>query len=95
MKYRKEKNRANNLIIFGLKENESDNKQDRKEYDTEEVKKLFKAAKIELDPANIKTTRRLGRFDKNKAQRPLQVQLLSLESKLNLIRSTKYFKKRA
>jgi len=87
------KNRANNLIIFGLKENESDNIQERKEYDTEEVKKLFKAAKIELDPANIKSTRRLGRFDKNKAQRPLQVQLLTLESKLNLFRNTKFFKK--
>ena len=91
MKYRKEKKRANNLIIFGLKENESDNIQERKKYDTEEVKKLFKAAKLELDPANIKSTRRLGRYDKNKARRPLQVQLLSLESKLNLFRNTKYF----
>ena len=44
-------------------------------------------------PANIKSTRRLGKYDKNKAQRPLQVQLLSLESKLNLFRNTKYFKK--
>jgi hypothetical protein len=86
-------NRANNLIIFGLKENESDNIQERKEYDTEEVKKLFKVAKIELDSANIKSTRRLGKYDKNKAQRPLQVQLLSLESKLHLYRNTNYFKK--
>ena len=86
-------NRANNLIIFGLKENESDNIQERKEYDTEEVKKLFKVAKIELDSANIKSTRRLGKYDKNKAQRPLQVQLLSLDSKLSLFRNTNYLKK--
>ncbi|CAG2249527.1 URB1 [Mytilus edulis] len=69
------KTRENNLIIFGITENESENKQERIEHDVENIVQLFKDAKITLDIENIRKTQRLGKYDKEKTNRPLLVDI--------------------
>ncbi|VDI18485.1 Hypothetical predicted protein [Mytilus galloprovincialis] len=86
------KTRENNLIIFGITENESENKQERIEHDVENIVQLFKDAKITLDIENIRKTQRLGKYDKEKTNRPLLVHLKSIDSKLTLFRNMHYIR---
>ncbi|CAC5409338.1 unnamed protein product [Mytilus coruscus] len=75
------KTRENNLIIFGINENESEVTQERKDHDVENIIQLFTDAKITLDIENIRKTQRLGKYDKEKNNRPLLVHLKSIDSK--------------
>ncbi|VDH90197.1 Hypothetical predicted protein [Mytilus galloprovincialis] len=86
------KTRENNLIIFGITENESENKQERIEHDVENIVQLFKDAKITLDIENIRKTQRLGKYDKEKTSRPLLVHLKSIHSKLTLFKNMHYIR---
>jgi hypothetical protein len=69
------------LLIFGLKENVSEILQEREGHNIENILQLFKDAKNKLEQENIQKTHRLGKFDQEKACRPLLVQLQSVEPK--------------
>ncbi|VDI25738.1 Hypothetical predicted protein [Mytilus galloprovincialis] len=86
------KTSENNLIIFGITENESENKQERIEHDVENIVQPFKDAKITLDIENIRKTQRLGKYDKEKTNRPLLVHLKSIDSKLTLFKNMHYIR---
>jgi hypothetical protein len=86
------KNREKNLLIFGLSENVSERSQEREEHNTENILQLYKDAKITLERVNIQKTQRLGKFDKEKACRPLLVQLQSVEAKITLHKNVHYLK---
>ena len=78
------KSRENNIIIFGFDENQSEVRQERIDYDIQQVKEL---CKIQLDTTSIKKTGRLGKFNNEKRDRPLLVTLSSVESKLMLFKN--------
>ena len=86
------KTKEKNLLIFGLKENVSEILQEREGHDIENILQLFKDAKITLEQENIQKTQRLGKFDKEKACRPLLVQLQSVEAKITLFKNIHYMK---
>jgi hypothetical protein len=86
------KTKEKNLLIFGLKENVSEILQEREGHDIENILQLFKDAKITLEQENIQRTQRLGKFDKEKACRPLLVQLQSVEAKITLFKNIHYMK---
>lgn len=87
------KSRENNLVIFGMKEIESEVSQERIDYDVEQVTKLFQDCKITLEDGNIRKTKRLGKYNKEKPYRPVLVQMLSVESKLVLFKNIHKIKK--
>ena len=84
------KTREKNVLIYGLKENVSEILQEREGHDIENILQLFKDAKITLEQENIQKTQRLGKFDKEKACRPLLVQLQSVEAKITLFKNIHY-----
>ena len=80
------------MLIFGLKENVSEILQEREGHDIENILQLFKDAKNKLEQENIQKTHRLGKFDQEKACRPLLVQLQSVEAKITLFKNVHYMK---
>ncbi len=86
------KTRETNLLIFGLKENVSEISQEREEQDTENIFQLYKDAKITMERVIIQKTQRLGKLDKEKACRPLLIQLQSVEAKITLFKNVHYLK---
>ena len=56
----------------------------REGHDIENILQLFKDAKITLEQENIQKTQRLSKFYKEKACRPLLVQLQSVEAKITI-----------
>lgn len=87
------KMREKNIIIFGLPECDSENKQERDKHDQDEIKEIFAASKIRLDIEEpIKTSRRLGKYDNTKPSRPLVATLDSVEQKVLLFKNFYYAK---
>ncbi|CAG2202747.1 unnamed protein product [Mytilus edulis] len=86
------KSRENNLIIFGIPEIDEESKEVRENTDKERLNELFKDCKIQLDKENLKTIKRLGKFNKEKLNRPILVKLLSAEPKITLFRNIHYIK---
>lgn len=90
---RERKTRENNLMIFGMKEHNSDNKEDRESSDREKVNQIFTDAKIKLEENSITSVARLGNFVKNKEGcRPLMVELKSVDIKVSLFKNMHYIK---
>lgn len=52
------KKRENNIVIFGLKESESDEKKERGEHDLKQIKEIFEDSKVQLEGDAIKKTAR-------------------------------------
>lgn len=48
------KKRENNIVIFGLKESESDEKKERGEHDLKQIKEIFEDSKVQLEGDAIK-----------------------------------------
>ncbi|CAG2191303.1 unnamed protein product [Mytilus edulis] len=86
------KSRENNLIIFGIPEIDEESKEVRENTDKERLNELFKDCKIQLDKENLKTIKRLGKFNKEKLNRPILVKLPSAEPKITLFRNIHYIK---
>ena len=62
-------------------------RQERIDYDIQQVKELYKACKIQLDTTSIKKTGRLGKLNNEKRDRPLLVTMSSVESNLVLFKN--------
>ncbi|CAG2205678.1 unnamed protein product [Mytilus edulis] len=86
------KSRENNLIIFGIPEIDEESKEVRENTDKERLNELFKDCKIQLDKENLKTIKRLGKFNREKLNRPILVKLPSAEPKITLFRNIHYIK---
>ncbi|CAC5367244.1 unnamed protein product [Mytilus coruscus] len=86
------KSRENNLIVFGIPEKDEESKEERDIADTEKLDELFKDCKIQLDMENLKTVKRLGKFNKEKLKGPILVKLLSTEPKITLFKNIHYIK---
>ncbi|XP_063427536.1 uncharacterized protein LOC134711038 [Mytilus trossulus] len=86
------KSRENNLIIFGIPEIDEENKEERENTDKERLNELIKDCKIQLDKENLKTIKRLGKFNTEKLNRPILVKLPSAEPKITLFRNIHYIK---
>ncbi|VDI00954.1 Hypothetical predicted protein [Mytilus galloprovincialis] len=68
------KSRKNNLIIYGTKECNSENVEERKDFDLELLTDIAQNCEVDLNTYNIGKLRRIGKFDKDKAHRPLLFQ---------------------
>ncbi|CAC5360303.1 unnamed protein product [Mytilus coruscus] len=84
--------RENNLIVFGIPEKDEESKEERDIADKEKLNELFKDCKIQPDMENLKTVKRLGKFNKEKLNRPILVKLPSAEPKITLFKSIHYIK---
>ncbi|CAC5382826.1 unnamed protein product [Mytilus coruscus] len=86
------KSRENNLIVFGIPEIDDESKEVRDNTDKEKLNELFTDCKIKLDKENLKTVKRLRKFNKEKLNRPILVKLPSAEPKITLFRNIHYIK---
>ncbi|XP_071153417.1 uncharacterized protein PF3D7_1120000-like [Mytilus edulis] len=86
------KSRENNLGVFGIPEIDEESKEVRENADKERLNELFKDCKIQLDKENLKTIKILGKFNKEKLNRPILVKLPSAEPKITLFRNIHYIK---
>ena len=87
------KSRQNNMVVFGIQENKSENREERDEQDKNIILTLYKDCKIQLDPENIKKVRRLGRYNREQPFRPMMVTFNSIEPKLTLFKNIHYIRK--
>ncbi|CAC5401807.1 unnamed protein product [Mytilus coruscus] len=82
------RSRENNLIVFGIPEIDDESKEVRDNTDKEKLNELFTDCKIKLDKENLKTVKRLGKFNKEKLNRPILVKLPIDQLLLSLIYRT-------
>lgn len=81
--------RANNIIIHGSTEKISANADERYEHDVEIVTTVLNKCEITHQPRDIEKVIRIGRFDKDKAKRPIIATLSNPEMKRSLLRNLK------
>ena len=67
------KNRECNMIIYGIKESDSDDKETRRNYDREHVERVAETCDVSLEEDSITKILRLGKFNSEKKNRPLLV----------------------
>ncbi|XP_062570039.1 uncharacterized protein LOC134232094 [Saccostrea cucullata] len=67
------KNRECNMIIYGIEESDSDNKEVRRSYDRDQVKEIADVCEVNIADENMIKLVRLGKFNKDKKRRPLLV----------------------
>ena len=82
------KARETNIVIYGLKETDSANKFTRLINDTQQVKNIMEVCEVEGNDEKIEKMLRLGRYDKDRQNRPLLVQLDSVRTKLKMFRGS-------
>ena len=83
------KQRELNLVIYGVKESDSEIREDRIYYDKQKVMEIGAKCDVILQTEDIGKTVRLGTFDKDRRKRPILVSLKSLESKRNILRGAR------
>ena len=86
------KQRELNLVIYGVKESDSEIREDRIYYDRQKVREIGAKCDVILHTEDIGKTVRLGKFDKDRRKRPILVTLKSLDSKRNILRGARNLK---
>lgn len=86
------KSRKNNLIIYGTKECNSENVEERKDFDLELLTDIAQNCEVDLNTYNIGKLRRIGKFDKDKAHRPLLIQSETPDFKIAVLRNASKLK---
>ena len=86
------KQRELNLVIYGVKESDSEIHEDGIYYDTQKVREIGAKCDVILRTEDIGKTVRLGKFDKDKRKRPILVSLKTLEQKRNILRGARNLK---
>ena len=86
------KQRELNLVIYGVKESDSEIREDRIYYDRQKVIEIGAKCDVILRTEDIGKTVRLGKFDKDKRKRPILVSLKALEHKRNILRGARNLK---
>jgi hypothetical protein len=81
------KSREKNMIIYGLNEPESTNREERLAHDKSEIMEITKTCEVEITEEDIATTKRIGRYDPEKPVRPLMVVLREAEIKRTILRN--------
>ncbi|XP_062589095.1 uncharacterized protein LOC134250751, partial [Saccostrea cucullata] len=80
------KNRECNMIIYGIEESDSDNKEVRRTNDGDKVKEIAEVCEVNVaDESTIKLMR-LGKFNKDKKRRPLLVTFSTPEKKVEFFK---------
>lgn len=78
--------REQNLIIFGVKESNSDNKQERIQHDLEKIKEIGNICDVKLTDSDMTKTVRLGKFNTESKERPILATVASLETKKKILK---------
>lgn len=79
--------RKNNLVLYGIEEKNSENREERIEHDTEIVREIAKECGIELDSYPIGKIVRLGKYSKEKNKRPMLVRCETPNLKIDILRN--------
>jgi len=86
------KNRENNLVIYGIPELDSRSKDERKNHDNAKTLEVLKTCEPNIQPEEIKRTIRLGKYDKEKTNRPVLVTLQDSERKRKIFKGANALK---
>lgn len=79
--------RVNNIVIHGVSESTSENREERISYDKQVIKDIFKTCEVKNDDSHITKAVRVGAFDKEKMKRPIIATLSKPEIKGELFRN--------
>ena len=72
------------MIVHGLNEHNSANREERDQNDKSIVQEIITMCQVE--EGSVVKVMRMGKFDKNKAKRPLVATLGSVEQKIQIFR---------
>ena len=80
------KERELNLIMYGLKECSSTNREERIQHDKEKVKEVFKVCDVDVQDKDMTKIIRLGKYHEEKNNRPILISLKSIAMKKNILK---------
>ncbi|KAJ8014651.1 hypothetical protein DPEC_G00017850 [Dallia pectoralis] len=87
------KSRERNIVLFGIKESEGDQREERQQLDVDAVKDVFKMCRARTTVDSFVRVSRLGKYSRSegaeepaKLGRPVLVTLQSMELKISLFR---------
>jgi hypothetical protein len=83
------KTRKNNLMVHGIKESNSQATEERKEHDLQVLKDIAATCKVNIDEFK---TNKLGKFDKERATRPLLVSSDNPDLKIAILKNAHQLK---
>ena len=75
------KNRENNIVIYGVSEIESRSREERTQHDLTQTVEILSNCKTTVEKEEIKKIIRLGKYDKDKKNRPILLTLQDSEKK--------------
>ena len=81
------KQREGNVVFFGLTESKIDSREDRDKRETKLVQEVISECGVELGREDIKSVRRLGKFDIKKMKRPLLVTMKNPSKKRDIFKN--------
>ena len=84
--------RENNVVMFGLPEINMENREDRTKRDIKLVGEVAQSCGITIEDDDVKSVRRLGKYDANKMKRPLLLTLRKPEKKRELFKKAEGMK---
>ena len=85
--FEQRKLRENNIVLYGIEECDSKDKEVRSMYDTNIVKELLLICDLSEEEATPSKIFRVGKFDKDKRKRPLVASIKSQEAKKKIFKN--------
>ena len=86
------KQRERNLIVFGAHESSSDSREERIQHDSVMIKDICTACEVMIEDIDITKIVRIGKFNKDKTDRPMLITLKSQETKRNIFKGAKHMR---
>ena len=86
------KQRENNLVIYGVAECDSENREERMKYDKGMVKNIGATCEVDIGDEDIGKVVRLGKFNREKPNRPLLVSFKATSTKRNIFKGARNLK---
>lgn len=83
----RETREKNNLIIYGIDECNSQDKEERKEKDANVLRDIANKCDINIDNYKITKIIRLGKYDKERNKRPMLIQSDTSQFKIDILKN--------